>query len=182
MAAPATKWNENAVSEILLTEEQIQRRVRELGVEIFRDYAEKRPLFIGILKGACMFLADLIRHVPLPISVDFIAVASYGSATESSGQVQLLKDLESSIEEQDVVLVEDIVDTGLTLNYLIHNLESRNPRSLKIAALLNKPSRRLVDVNLDYVGFEIPDKFVVGYGLDYAQTYRNLRYVGVLKA
>ncbi|MBI4457301.1 MAG: hypoxanthine phosphoribosyltransferase [Acidobacteria bacterium] len=175
------RWSENTLVEILLTADQIQRRVREIGEQISFDYATKKPLFIGILKGACMFLSDLIRYVSLPISVDFIAVASYGVETESSGHVQLLKDVESSIEDKDVVIIEDIVDTGLTLTYLIHNFESRNPVSLKVAALLNKPSRRQVDVKLDYVGFEIPDKFVVGYGLDYAQTYRNLPYVAVLK-
>ncbi|MBI3940440.1 MAG: hypoxanthine phosphoribosyltransferase, partial [Acidobacteria bacterium] len=176
------KWSEGSLSEILLTADQIQSRVRQMGQQISQDYAARSPLFIGVLKGACMFLSDLIRDVNLPISVDFIAVASYGTATESSGQVQLLKDVESSIEEKDIILVEDIVDTGLTLTYLIHNLQSRNPASLKVAALLNKPSRRQIDVALDYVGFEIPDKFVVGYGLDYAQNYRNLPHVAVLKS
>lgn len=181
MTTPAMKWSENSLVEILLTPVQIHERVRQLGEEISRDYASKRPLFIGILKGACMFLSDLIRDVSLPIAVDFIAVASYGSQTEASGQVQLLKDVESSIEDKDVILVEDIVDTGLTLSYLIHNLRSRNPASLRVATLLNKPSRRQVEVTVDYVGFEIPDKFVVGYGLDYAQKYRNLPYVAVVR-
>lgn len=178
---PQMRWGQEHLSEVLFDQKQIERRVREMGDEISRDYAGKKPLFVGILKGACMFLADLIRSVHLPVALDFIALASYGSATESSGQVQLLKDLESSIEDQDVVLVEDIVDTGLTLTYLMHNLKSRNPRSLKIAALLSKPSRRVVDVKVDYVGFEIPDKFVVGYGLDFAQNYRNLPYVAVIR-
>ena len=181
MVTPQMKWSEEHVSEILLSSEQIQRRVREMGLQISRDYAGRKPLFIGVLKGACMFLSDLIRQVNLPIGLDFIALASYGSATESSGQVQLLKDVESSIEEKDIILVEDIVDTGLTLTYLVHNLQSRNPASLKVAALLSKLSRRQVAVTLDYVGFEIPDKFVVGYGLDFAQNYRNLPYVAVVK-
>jgi hypoxanthine phosphoribosyltransferase len=181
VSVPQMRSGQEHLSEVLFDQNQIERRVREMGDEISRDYAGRKPLFVGILKGACMFLADLIRSVHLPVALDFIALASYGSATESSGQVQLLKDLESSIEDQDVVLVEDIVDTGLTLTYLMHNLESRNPRSLKIAALLSKPSRRVVDVKVDYVGFEIPDKFVVGYGLDFAQNYRNLPYVAVIR-
>ncbi|MBI2821980.1 MAG: hypoxanthine phosphoribosyltransferase [Acidobacteria bacterium] len=175
------RWSDSALSEILLTEDQIQCRVRELGQQISADYASKRPLFIGILKGACMFLADLMREVHLPVAVDFIAVASYGAETESSGQVQLLKDVDSSMEDKDVVLVEDIVDTGLTLTYLIHNFQSRNPASLRVATLLNKPSRRRVQVVLDYVGFEVPDKFLVGYGLDCGQKYRNLPFVAVVK-
>lgn len=175
------RWCDGALSEVLLTADQIQNRIREIGAQITRDYAGKKPLFVGILKGASVFHADLIRHVQLPVSVDFIAVASYGNETETSGQVQLIKDVETSIEGRDVIIVEDIVDTGLTLTYLIHNFESRNPRSLKVAALLNKPSRRKVSVTLDYIGFDIPDKFVVGYGLDFAQSYRNLPYVAVLK-
>ncbi|HEV8131315.1 MAG TPA: hypoxanthine phosphoribosyltransferase [Acidobacteriota bacterium] len=182
MTSPAMKWSEGSLAEILLTTEQIQNRIREMGAEITRDYAGKKPLFIAILKGASMFHADLIRHVHLPVAVDFIAVASYGNETESSGQVQLIKDVETSIEGKDVIVVEDIVDTGLTLTYLLHNFQSRNPQSLKVATLLNKPSRRKVPVTPDYVGFEIPDKFVVGYGLDYAQNYRNLPYVAVLKS
>ncbi|HEY3128188.1 MAG TPA: hypoxanthine phosphoribosyltransferase [Acidobacteriota bacterium] len=182
MTVPAMKWSSDSISEILLTADQIQGRIREMGAQITGDYAGKKPLFIGILKGASVFHADLIRNVHLPVSVDFIAVASYGNATESSGQVQLIKDVETSVEGRHVILVEDIVDTGLTLTYLIHNFESRNPRSLKVATLLNKPSRRKVPVTPDYIGFDIPDKFVVGYGLDYAQKYRNLPYVAVLKS
>ncbi len=181
MTAPATTWSSDTISEVLLTADQIQSRIREMGAQITRDYSGKKPLFIGILKGASVFHADLIRNVQLPVSVDFIAVASYGNATESSGQVQLIKDVETSIDGRDVIIVEDIVDTGLTLTYLIHNFQSRNPSSLKVATLLNKPSRRKVPVTLHYIGFDIPDKFVVGYGLDYAQKYRNLPYVAVLK-
>jgi len=181
MPAPNIHWSDGQLSEILLPANQIQERIKEIGEQITRDYAEGRPLFIGILKGACMFHADLIRNVNLPVAVDFIAVASYGSATKSSGQVQLIKDVETSVEGKDIIIVEDIVDTGLTLQYLIDNFESRNPQSLKVAALLNKPSRRKIPIRVDYVGFDIPDKFVVGYGLDYAQKYRNLPYVAVLK-
>ncbi len=168
------------VKEILITEEQIQERVADLGAEISHRYAGKCPLFIGILRGAAIFHADLIRRVDLRLSVDFISVSSYGAATKSSGQVQLIKDLESSIEGMDVILVEDIIDTGLTVNYLLRNLGSRGPNSIGICSLLSKPSRREVEVPLDYVGFEIPDEFVVGYGLDFNQKYRNLPYIGVL--
>ncbi|HEY2934688.1 MAG TPA: hypoxanthine phosphoribosyltransferase [Acidobacteriota bacterium] len=182
MAAPDMQWSEGQLAEILLPADQIQQKIREIGEQITRDYQDKRPLFIGILKGACMFHADLIRQVNLPVSVDFIAVASYGNATQSSGQVQLIKDVESSVEDKDIIIVEDIVDTGLTLQYLMDNFQSRNPQSLKVAALLNKPSRRKTPIKLDYIGFDISDKFVVGYGLDYAQKYRNLPYVAVLKS
>lgn len=168
------------IQEILFTEDQIQERVVELGAEITRDYSGKSPLFVGILRGAAIFHADLIRHVDLRLKVDFISMSSYGDATRSSGQVQLIKDLESGIQDEDVVLVEDIIDTGLTANYLLRNLGSRNPSSLKLCSLLSKPSRRMVPVEIDYTGFEIPDAFVVGYGLDYAQKYRNLPYIGIL--
>ncbi len=170
------------IQKILYSEEQIQSRVAELGVQITRDYAGKCPLFVGILRGAAIFHADLIRHVDLRLKVDFISVSSYGEATESSGQVQLIKDLESGIQDDDVILVEDIIDTGLTANYLRRNLASRGPASLRLCSLLSKPSRRKVEVEIDYTGFEIPDEFVVGYGLDFAQKYRNLPYIGVLNS
>lgn len=154
--------------------------MRSLGREITRDYRDKSPVLVGVLRGAAVFLSDLIRHVDLELQVDFIALSSYGSATETSGQVQLVKDLETSIDGADVILVEDIVDTGLTLNYLVGSLKSRNPASLRVCALLSKPSRRRVDVHIDYLGFEVPDSFVVGYGLDFDQQFRNLPYIGVI--
>lgn len=166
---------------ILITAEEISRRVKELGEEISRDYAGKEILAVGILKGAAIFLADLVRCLTVPVQLDFMAVSSYGASTESSGVVRILKDLEENIEGLDVLLVEDIVDTGLTLNYLRENLLTRNPASLKICTLLDKPSRRKVQVKVDYNGFVIPDEFVVGYGLDYNGRYRNLRDIMVLK-
>ncbi|MEE8583620.1 MAG: hypoxanthine phosphoribosyltransferase [Acidobacteriota bacterium] len=170
-------WPE--VGEILLEAESIQNRVAEMGRRISQDYKGRSPLFVCILRGAALFCSDLIRHVDLPLRLDFIALSSYGASTKSSGEVRLIKDLESSIEKVDVILVEDIVDTGLTLSYLIHNLENRGPASLKVCTLLSKPDRRLVDVQVDYIGFDIPDKFVVGYGLDFNQHFRNLPYIGV---
>lgn len=172
---------QNEVEAVLFDARAIQRRVRSLGRQISRDYRGRSPLFVGILRGAAVFLADLIRSTDIPSQIDFMALSSYGSATTTSGQVQLVKDLENSIDGKDVILVEDIVDTGLTLNYLVGNLRSRNPNSVKVCALLSKPSRRLVDVSIDYVGFEVPDRFVVGYGLDHDQRYRNLPYIAVLR-
>ncbi len=166
---------------VLLDAPTILKRVRELGARITRDYRGKSPHLIGILKGATIFHADLVRAIDLDLSMDFIAVASYGKATRSSGEVRILKDAEDSLEGKDVLLVEDIVDTGLTLHYLIQTLEARNPASLKAAALLNKPSRREVQVPVRYVGFDIPDSFVVGYGLDYGQRYRNLPDIRILR-
>lgn len=165
---------------ILIDSETIQKRVRELGAEIARDYQGRRPLLVAILKGASIFHADLVRSIGLQVSFDFMAVESYGASTLSSGEVRILKDLDESLEGRDVILVEDILDTGLTLNYLVQNLHSRGPRSLKIVVLLNKPSRRLVDVAPDYVGFDIPDDFVIGYGLDFNQHYRNLPDIWIL--
>jgi hypoxanthine phosphoribosyltransferase len=165
---------------VLLDSEKIQQRVRELGAQITADYEGKSPVLIAILKGASIFHADLVRAIDLPVSFDFMAVGSYGASTQSSGEVRILKDLDQSIEGKDVILVEDILDTGLTLNYLSHNLQNRGPKSIKIAVLLNKPSRRLVEVPADYVGFDIPDDFVIGYGLDFDQKYRNLPEVRVL--
>jgi hypoxanthine phosphoribosyltransferase len=163
-----------APGEVLLDSAAIQKRVVELGRQITEDYRGKKPVVVGALKGALLFLADLIRTIPLELSCDFIAASSYGSSTSSSGQIRILKDLDQNPEGKDVLLVEDIVDTGWTLEYLIQTLRTRNPRSLKVVTLLDKPSRRRTDVPLDYVGFEVPNRFLVGYGLDYAERYRNL--------
>jgi hypoxanthine phosphoribosyltransferase len=165
---------------VLLDSGTIQRRVRELGARITRDYRDKSPHLVGILKGATIFHADLVRTINLEVSFDFIAVSSYGSSAQSSGEVRILKDLDESLEGKDVLLVEDILDTGLTVHYLLRNLQSRNPKSLGIVALLDKPSRRRIEVKADYVGFEIGDQFVVGYGLDYDQHYRNLPDIHIL--
>jgi hypoxanthine phosphoribosyltransferase len=181
VATPARLSVEPPLGEVLVTAEDLQRRVVELGEEISRDYAGRPLLLVGVLKGAVFFLSDLMRFIDIPVEVDFMAVASYGSATDSSGVVRILKDLDASIEDRDVLIVEDIVDSGLTLQYLLRNLGSRNPRTLEVCALLTKPERRKVDLPTRYVGFEIPDRFVVGYGLDYAERYRNLPYVAVLE-
>jgi hypoxanthine phosphoribosyltransferase len=170
-----------AIGEILVPAEDLSRRVRELGEQVSRDYAGKNLLLIGVLKGAVFFLSDLMRHLDIPVEVDFMAVASYGSATKTSGVVRILKDLDAAIEGRDVLIVEDIVDSGLTLQYLLRNLGSRNPRTLEVCALLTKPDRRKVDLPTRYVGFEIPDRFVVGYGLDYDERHRNLPFVAVLE-
>jgi hypoxanthine phosphoribosyltransferase len=166
--------------EILVQPDDLQRRVKELGAEITRDYAGREPLLIGVLKGAVFFLSDLMRQIDVPCTVDFMAVASYGDATESSGVVRILKDLDDSIEGRDVLIVEDIVDSGLTLQYLMKNLRSRKPASLEVCALLTKPARREAEVSAKYIGFEIPNRFVIGYGLDHAERYRNLPYVAAL--
>src|SRR6059058_111587 len=168
------------IGDILVQADDLQHRVIELGAEISRDYEDRDLLLVGVLKGAVFFLADLMRTIDIPCEVDFMAVASYGSATDSSGVVRILKDLDAPIEGRDVLIVEDIVDSGLTLQYLLRNLGARNPRSLDVCALLTKPSRRKVDLPTRYVGFEIPDRFVVGYGLDYAERHRNLPFVAVL--
>jgi len=170
----------NTIQEILLTEEQISTRVQELGAQISADYQGKDLVLVGILKGAICFFSDLIRKVSIPVNVDFMAVSSYGSSYQTSGAVRILKDLDLPIEGRHVLIVEDIVDTGLTLSYLKNNLLSRNPASLKVAALLDKPERRQVDEHADYLGFTIPDEFVVGYGIDYAEQYRSLPYVAIL--
>jgi hypoxanthine phosphoribosyltransferase len=169
-----------AIGEILVGAEELTARVKELADQISRDYAGKDLLLIGVLKGAVFFVSDLMRHLDIPVEVDFMAVASYGSATRSSGVVRILKDLDAAIEGRDVLIVEDIVDSGLTLQYLLRNLAGRNPRSLEVCALLIKPERREVDLHTRYVGFEIPDKFAIGYGLDHAERYRNLPYVAAL--
>jgi hypoxanthine phosphoribosyltransferase len=171
---------EQAVGEILIDEDALSSRVAELGAEVSGDYVGRDLLLIGVLKGAVFFMADLMRHLTVPCEVDFMAISSYGDATDSSGIVRILKDLDINIEGRDVLVVEDIIDSGLTLSYLIRNLESREPATLEVCALLTKPSRREIDVPVRYVGFEIPNKFVVGYGLDFAERYRNLPYVGVL--
>jgi len=170
------------VAEVLITEEELQARIAELGKAISADYQGRDLLAVCILRGAVIFLSDLIRQIAVPHEIDFMAVSSYGgTSTESSGVVRILMDLTTSIEGRDVLIVEDIVDTGLTLDYIIDNLKTRRPASLRTCALLNKHERRKVDVPLDYVGFDIPNKFVVGYGLDYEEKYRNLPFIGVLK-
>jgi hypoxanthine phosphoribosyltransferase len=170
-----------AIGEILVQPDDLQHRVRELGADITRDYAGKEPLLVCVLKGAVFFLSDLMRAIDLPCEVDFMAVASYGSATQSSGVVRILKDLDAVIAGRDVIIVEDIVDSGLTLQYLLRNLKARDPASLAVCALLTKPERLEVDLSPRYVGFEIPNRFAVGYGLDHAERYRNLPYVAALR-
>jgi hypoxanthine phosphoribosyltransferase len=169
-----------SIGEILVQPDELQHRVRELGKEISRDYAGRDLLLIGVLKGAVFFLADLMRHIEIPCEVDFMAVSSYGSSTDSSGVVRILKDLDAPLEGRDVLIVEDIVDSGLTLQYLMRTLQTRGPASLEVCALLTKPERRKVEMPARYVGFEIPDRFAIGYGLDYAERYRNLPYVAEL--
>jgi hypoxanthine phosphoribosyltransferase len=172
---------ENEIEEVLITEEEIRAKVKELAQRISEDYKDKELLLVGILKGAFMFLADLSRELTIPVQFDFIAVSSYGSATKSSGVVRILKDLEADIEGRHILIVEDVIDTGLTLNYLIRNFRVRRPASLEICALLSKPEVQRVPLNVKYLGFSIPAKFVVGYGLDFAEKYRNLKYVATLK-
>ena len=171
---------ERGVGEILISADELQGRIRELGREITEDYAGRDLLLVGVLKGAVFFMADLMRHLKVPCEIDFMAISSYGASTDSSGVVRILKDLDINIEGRHVLVVEDIIDSGLTLSYLVRNLESREPESLEVCALLTKTARREIDVEVRYVGFEIPNKFVIGYGLDFAERYRNLPYVGVL--
>lgn len=170
------------IAEVLLTEDEIRLRVEALGQEISKDYSGKDLVLVGILKGAFVFLSDLVRHIEIPITIDFVAISSYGQSTKSSGIVKLVKDLDESVENKHVLLVEDIVDTGWTLrlSYIVENLYARKAASVRVCTLLDKPTRRKVEVPLDYIGFEIPDRFVVGYGLDYRGYYRNLPYIGVL--
>jgi hypoxanthine phosphoribosyltransferase len=170
-----------AIGEILVQADDLQHRVEELGAQITRDYEGRDLLLIGVLKGAVFFLSDLMRHIEVPCEVDFMAVASYGSATQSSGVVRILKDLDASIEGRDVLIVEDIVDSGLTLSYLLRTLKARDPASLEVCALLTKPERRKVELPIRYVGFEIPNRFAIGYGLDHAERHRNLPYVAALR-
>jgi hypoxanthine phosphoribosyltransferase len=169
------------IGEALVPQDDLQRRVRELGEEISRDYVGKDLFLVGVLKGAVFFLSDLMRAIDVPCEVDFMAVASYGSSTDSSGVVRILKDLDATIEGRDVLIVEDIIDSGLTLSYLLRTLRARDPRSLEVCALLTKPDRRKVDLPIRYTGFEIPNKFAIGYGLDHAERYRNLPYVATLR-
>ena len=171
---------EQGVGDILIGEEELQARIRELGAELSVDYAGREVLLVGVLKGAVFFMADLMRSLTIPCEIDFMAISSYGASTDSSGVVRILKDLDINIEGRHVLVVEDIVDSGLTLSYLMRNLESREPASLEVCALLTKPTRREIDVPVRYIGFEIPNRFVIGYGLDFAERYRNLPYVGVL--
>ena len=168
------------VGEILVQPDDLARRVRELGEQISAEYAGRELLLVGVLKGAVFFLSDLMRHIDVPCEVDFMAVASYGSATDSSGVVRILKDLDAAIEGRHVLIVEDIVDSGLTLQYLLRNLRARDPASIEVCALLTKPERRKVELEPRYVGFEIPNRFVIGYGLDHGERYRNLPYVAAL--
>jgi len=179
--APAMSEFHNPNLETLVTTEAIQDRIRVLGEEIARDYAGRNPLLIGVLKGACTFLSDLMRAIDMPVAIEFMAISSYGAGMRTSGEVRIMKDLDVPIEGRDILIVEDIVDTGLTLSYLIANLQSRGASSVKLAALLDKWERRERDVPIDYLGFKIEDKFVVGYGLDFAERYRNLPFIAVLK-
>ena len=171
---------ERAVGEVLIDEQSLRRRIAELGEEISADYEGRDLLLVGVLKGAVFFMADLMRRLTIPCEIDFMAISSYGAATDSSGVVRILKDLDINIRDRHVLVVEDIIDSGLTLSYLMRNLEAREPASLEICALLTKPERREIEVPVRYVGFEIPNRFVIGYGLDFAERYRNLPYVGVL--
>ncbi len=169
-----------AIGETLVSHEDLTRRIAELGEEISADYEGRDLLMIGVLKGAVLFIADLMRHLTVPCEIDFMAISSYGSQIDSSGVVRILKDLDAPIDGRDVVIVEDIIDSGLTLQYLLRSLRARNPRSLEVCALLTKPERRRVDLPIRYVGFEIPNRFAIGYGLDHAQKYRNLDHVAAL--
>lgn len=172
---------ENDIKEVMLTKEVIQNKVKELGAQISKDYKGKDLILIGVLKGSVLFMADLLKEITIPCSMDFMAVSSYGNSTESSGVVRILKDLDFQIKGKEVLIVEDIIDSGVTLRYLMEYLKGRKPNSINIACLLNKPERRKVDMEVSYLGFDIPDYFVVGYGLDYAEKYRNLPYIGILK-
>ncbi|MEQ8173903.1 MAG: hypoxanthine phosphoribosyltransferase [Syntrophomonadaceae bacterium] len=167
--------------EVLFDREELKNKVAELGSKITEEYRGREVLVVGILKGAFIFMADLIREIQIPLEIDFMDVSSYGISTSSSGEVRIIKDLENSIQDKDVLIVEDIIDTGLTLKYITEILKTRNPRSVKVCCMLDKPSRRKTDIQADYVGFTIPDRFVVGYGLDYAEQYRNYPAVCVLK-
>ncbi len=172
---------EKDIDHILFSEEQLKARVREIAGQIDRDFAGKEPMLISVLRGSFIFMADLMRSITLPCTVDFMAVSSYGAGTTSSGQVKITKDLSESIEGRDIIVVEDILDSGNTLSYLLRILQARHPASMKLCTLLDKPDRRIKPVHVDYSGFSIPDEFVVGYGLDFAEKYRNLPYIGVLK-
>ena len=181
MGGEQTGSRESAIGEVLVSGEELHRRVAELGEQINADYAGRDLIMVGVLKGAVIFMADLMRALTVPCEVEFMAVSSYGSQTDSSGVVRILKDLDTPIADRDVLIVEDIIDSGLTLHYLLRNLQARDPRSLEVCALLTKPERRRVELPIRYVGFEIPNRFAIGYGLDHAQQYRNLDYVAALK-
>ncbi len=168
------------ISDILITEEQIKLRVREIGQAISNDYSDLNPLIIGVLKGVMIFLADLLRAITIPLEIDFIAISTYSAEARNKGFVRLVKDLETPLSGRHVLFVEDVVDTGLTLNYLLNNLKTRDPASLEVCTLFNKPKHRLIEVPLKYIGFDLPDRFVVGYGLDYRERYRNLPFIGML--
>ena len=171
----------NDVQEILLSEEKIDLKIRELGKLISEEYSGKDLLVIGVLKGSVIFVSDLVRNISIPCEIDFMSVSSYGASSESSGVVRILKDLDQDIEGKNVIIAEDIIDSGITLDYLVDFLKARKPKSIEIVTLLSKPARRKVDINVKYIGFEVPDEFLVGYGLDYANRYRNLPFVGILK-
>ena len=171
----------NDIERVFFTADEIEAKVAALGEQISKDFEGKNPLFVGVLKGCFVFMADLMRAVNLPCQIDFMAVSSYGKGTTSSGNVQINKDLSYDIAGRDVIIVEDILDSGVTLNYLVGYLNNRNPRSIKIVTLFDKPARRKAPIKADYFGYEVPDEFIVGYGLDYAEKYRNLPYIGVLK-
>lgn len=170
------------IDHVLIREDELRARVRELGRQVAVDYKGRTPILIGVLNGAMIFISDLIRHCPIPLGVDFMAVSSYGNSTSTSGEVRILKDLDRSIENRHVLIVEDIIDSGLTLSYMLDTLRTRQPASLEVCALLDKHERRAMDTRLKYTGFKIPNEFVVGYGLDFQDLYRNLPYIGVLKA
>lgn len=169
------------VAEILFTKEQIEAIVKEIGGRISEDYKNKNLMLISVLKGSVVFMADLMRSITIPCSIDFLSVSSYGDGTKTTGEVRILKDLDTSLEGKDVLVVEDILDSGITLSFLLKNLSARHPKSIRLCTLLDKPERRRVDIQPDYVGTQVPDQFIVGYGLDYAEKYRNLPYIGVLK-
>jgi hypoxanthine phosphoribosyltransferase len=171
----------DAIGDVLVSEDDLRARVAELGAELSRDYADRDLVMVGVLKGAVLFIADLMRELEIPCEVDFMALSSYGSSTDSSGVVRILKDLDSPIQDRDVLVVEDIIDSGLTLHYLMKNLKARGPASLEVCSLLIKPERRRVELPIRYVGFEIPNEFAIGYGLDHGQRYRNLPYVAALR-
>ncbi len=180
MSAEATAGPDPLIDDVLVEADALQARVAELGAELSRDYQGRDLLLVGVLKGAVFFMADLVRQITVPCEIDFMAVSSYGNSTDSSGVVRILKDLDATIEGRDVLIVEDIVDSGLTLSYLVRNLEARTPASLEVCALLTKPARRKADITCRYVGFEIPNRFAIGYGLDYGERYRSLPYVAAL--
>lgn len=171
----------NDIEKVLFTEVEIKEKIREIGAQVSIDYEDKEIILVGVLKGSVPFMADLLREITIPCSMDFMAVSSYGNSTKTSGVVRILKDLDSHIENKNILIVEDIIDTGITLSYLVDYLKVRKPASIKIACLLDKPDRRKADIKIDYFAFKVPDFFLVGYGLDYAQLYRNLPYVGILK-